>query len=76
MDNKLKLNARCNWWSFVTSCWIGLSKFFTKLNEFIINQAKRSQEKTVDVIREMLKEDYNEDFKNELKEVIEMAEEL
>lgn len=76
MDNKTKLNARCNWWLAVSRFWTGLSKPFGKINRFMINQSMYAMQNVYGVIGEMLNEDYPEDYKEDLKDILNIKIEL
>lgn len=74
MDNKLKLNARCNWWNFVVCFWLKVTNVFTNMNNFALRKAMQAQGNVMNTMREMLDEDYDEDYKEDLRDVIKMGE--
>ena len=76
MDNKLKLNARCNWWNLVVSFWIGVAKLLNRMHSNALDLATHAQDTVFDILREMLDEDYDEDYKEQIREVINMRNEL
>lgn len=76
MDKKLKLNAKMNIAMTKTHFWIGISKAVTKLNAVVLNRALKARSKEFDIVREMLKEDYSEEYKNDLREVLKMKDDL
>ena len=72
MDKKLKLNAKMNIAMVKTKFWLGVSTVAGKLARAVLRIAMKSQLKQFDIIREMLKADYSEDYKNDLREVLKM----
>lgn len=76
MDKKLKLNAKMNIATTKTALWLSVATLVSKLNHAVLRRAMKSQEKEFDILREMLKEDYPEDYKDELREVHKLLEDL
>jgi hypothetical protein len=70
MDKKLKLNAKMNVTMTRASIWMWIADKAADLQRFTLNQAIKAHSKEFDVISEMLNEDYPEDYKNDLREIL------
>lgn len=73
MDKKLKLNAKLNLTICVCDFWIHATTLCNKLHGFVLQKSQKALAKEFDIMREMLKEDYPEEYKNNIKETLKMA---
>ena len=76
MDEKLKLNVKMNIVIAKTEFWIRVTKLCSKLHNFVLRKTTEEQSKEFDILREMLKADYSEEYKNNIREVLKMKEDL
>ena len=75
MGNKIKmnaLNAEMNVAIVFCECWIRIAKACGKLHEFVLTKAKKAHAREMDILREMM---YDE-FKDQCKRVLEMEQEI
>ena len=63
MDNKLKLNVKMNVAVFKCDFWLWLTKLTIKGQKYALDKAKNMKLKELNILSEMLKEDYDESYK-------------
>ena len=76
MDKKLILNAKLNIATNVAEFWIWITKICNKLHGAVLKKSRKAVLREMDILREMLNENYPESYKNEIKEVLKTETEL
>lgn len=69
MDEKIKLNSKMNWHIFVTDFWINIIKVGSRTVNFATRRAEINVKRNMEILDEMMKLDYDENFKTQLAEL-------